>query len=62
LRHPNDQFPRKVLKRQGDRLMVEMGAHNRGWRRLVTWRKWATGTDVVIASSAENREIVPRSD
>lgn len=62
LRHPNDQFPRKVLKRQGDRLMVEMGAHNRGWRRLVTWRKWATGTDVVIVSAAENREIVPRSD
>jgi hypothetical protein len=57
LRHPNDQFPRKVLKRQGDRLMVEMGAHNHGWRKLVTWRKWAAGTDIVIVSAAaENRD------
>jgi len=44
------------LKRQGDRLMVEMGAHNHGWRKLVTWRKWAAGPDVVMVSAGEDRK------
>ena len=56
LRDPNDQFPRKVLKRQGDRVMVEMGAYNHGWRGLATWRKWAAGTQVVIVTSAADQE------
>jgi hypothetical protein len=33
-RDHRDQFPRKVLKREGDLVSVEIGAYNRGWRSL----------------------------
>jgi hypothetical protein len=62
LRHPNDQFPRKVLARHSDRVLVEMSAQNRRWHRTRTWRKWAAGTDVVIQRAVEKRKMESQSD
>ena len=41
LRSSREAFPRKVLKCESDRLLVEIGAAKRCWMTLTQWHKWA---------------------
>ena len=52
LRAYGEGFFRRILKRDADRVLVEMGANNHGWRKLASWQKWANRSAVVIASVA----------
>jgi hypothetical protein len=56
LRHSRDRFPRKVLTRGGDRVLVEFGTSNHFWTKLATWRKWAADIRVVIVNVVANQE------
>jgi len=40
-RDPQEVYARKIVKRESDRVLVEIGANNRGWQKLATWHKWA---------------------
>jgi hypothetical protein len=48
LRDPDEDFPRKIIKREPDRVLVEIGSKNRRhWAKLATWRNWASLERVV---------------
>ena len=49
LRDRFDGFVRKIVKREPDRVLVQIGVNNRTWRKLATWRKWANGSGVGVA-------------
>ena len=49
-RDPQEVYARKIVKRESDRVLVEIGANNRGWQKLATWQKWAARSGVTIAT------------
>jgi hypothetical protein len=49
-------FARKILKREANRVLVQIGMNSRGWRKLATWQKWASRSGVAIVKG--NRGFV----
>lgn len=50
-----EPFPRKVLRREADRLLIEIGGR-RGWTRLTKWQEWAGQKHIVMVRAVANQE------
>jgi hypothetical protein len=52
LRDTRDQIKRRVLKREGARVFVDIDSKTRFWVKLASWRRWAAEKEIRIKCQA----------